>query len=207
MKLPAKSHRSEGGFILVATMVILLLLVIMGISATMTATMETEISGNEKAYKTNFYQTDGGVELGELLIEENLSCPGGFSQFPASSGYADIPHATPRVRVTNLAFAWSEILPTGVAWNDNDIYFPQDLVPSATTVGQTYLKVGGQTVYSAGASLQQAAGYMGKGKSAASGGAMVLSTMYAKRRGLANSLSEIKDGWRHVVGQEGSCRY
>jgi hypothetical protein len=201
MKLPAKS-RSEGGFILVATMVILLLLVIMGISATMTATMETEISGNEKAYKTNFYQTDGGVELGELLIEENLSCPGGF-------GDGDLPPSpsTPMVKVTNLAFAWSETLPTGVAWDDNDIYFPLNPAPTGTTVGQTYLKVGGQTVYSAGASLQQAAGYMGKGKSAASGGAMILSTMYAKRRGLANSLSEIKDGWRHVVGQEGSCRY
>ncbi len=66
--------RNEEGFVLVASLMILLVLTIIGISATRTTVIELMISGNEKVYKNTFYKADGGTELAERLIFENAVC-------------------------------------------------------------------------------------------------------------------------------------
>jgi len=52
---------NEDGFVLVATLVILMLLVILGISTTTNTSIELQIAGNDKVYKQNFYQAEGGA--------------------------------------------------------------------------------------------------------------------------------------------------
>ncbi len=51
----------EEGSVLLVTVLILVLLTLIGISAISTANIETSIAGNEKVYKQNFYMADGSL--------------------------------------------------------------------------------------------------------------------------------------------------
>jgi len=53
---------NEDGFVLIAAIMVLLLLVILGISALTTTNIELQISGNEKAYIQNFYRAESSVQ-------------------------------------------------------------------------------------------------------------------------------------------------
>ena len=69
---PAAGHNEEG-FVLVATLVILMLLIILGISTTTNTNIELQLAGNDKAYKQNFYQAEGGsyTEAGRVGISSS----------------------------------------------------------------------------------------------------------------------------------------
>jgi len=69
--------RNEEGFVLVAAMMVLLILVVLGISATSTSMLEVQIAGNERVGKTTFYEADGGTEVSSELLEQNW-CGGGL---------------------------------------------------------------------------------------------------------------------------------
>jgi hypothetical protein len=58
----------EKGFILVTAMVVLLLLVLIGIGAMRTSSIEVLIAGNDKFHKEAFYSADSGVYLTPKLI-------------------------------------------------------------------------------------------------------------------------------------------
>ena len=59
---------NEKGFILVTAMVVLLLLVLIGIGAMRTSSIEVLIAGNDKFHKEAFYSADSGVYLTPKLI-------------------------------------------------------------------------------------------------------------------------------------------
>jgi Tfp pilus assembly protein PilX len=61
---------NEDGFVLIAAIITLLLLVILGIFATTTTNIELQIAGNEKTYKQNFYKAEGAA-MEETQILEN----------------------------------------------------------------------------------------------------------------------------------------
>lgn len=58
----------EKGFVLVTAMVVLLLLVLIGIGAMRTSSIEVLIAGNDKFHKEAFYSSDSGVYLTPKLI-------------------------------------------------------------------------------------------------------------------------------------------
>lgn len=59
---------NERGFILVTAMVVLLLLMLIGIGAMRTSSIEVLIAGNDKFHKEAFYSADSGVYLTPKLI-------------------------------------------------------------------------------------------------------------------------------------------
>ncbi|MFO7761179.1 MAG: PilX N-terminal domain-containing pilus assembly protein [Desulfobia sp.] len=60
--------RGEEGFILVTSLLVLLVLVIIGISATTNTTIELQIAGNAKEAQKSFYLADSGINVSPHLI-------------------------------------------------------------------------------------------------------------------------------------------
>jgi hypothetical protein len=214
--------KNEDGFVLVASLLILLILVIIGIAATNTTTIEVQIAGNEKVHKETFYRAEGSVALGVEVLEQNLYCPSGF----ASTGMDDVGvsvadlegdvrvyerHANELALYQNPPHAEADI--GDLTKMDISFTFPIDPavnlddLDSAGTERASYVYIGGQTEMAAGSSLQMAAGYEGKGKSAAGGGVVKLYEVTALHKGRVNSESIIQLGWRFPVGWTGGCNY
>ena len=93
MKLSVKS--SEEGFVLVFTLLLLVVLMLLGVSAINTSVFESTMSVNDALYKRAFYQADGGTEIGLKLTYDNAICTqvnGGFDEdnalaVPAATKY------------------------------------------------------------------------------------------------------------------------
>lgn len=67
-----KHIQNEDGFILIVALFVLILLTIIGISATKTSTIDLQISQNDKAYKIAFYNADGGIYPSAKLISQTV---------------------------------------------------------------------------------------------------------------------------------------
>ena len=67
------SHiHNEDGFVFIVALFVLILLTIIGISATNTTTIDLQISQNDKAYKIAFYNADGGIYATPKLISKTV---------------------------------------------------------------------------------------------------------------------------------------
>ena len=64
---------NERGVVLVFALVIMLVLTIIGSSATMTSQVDLKISGNTKVIRTSFYVADGGIMLSPKVISRILT--------------------------------------------------------------------------------------------------------------------------------------
>ena len=64
---------NEDGFVLIVTLFVLILLTIIGISATSTTTIDLQISQNDKAAKIAFYNADGGIYPTVKLISQSIN--------------------------------------------------------------------------------------------------------------------------------------
>ncbi len=60
----------QDGFVLVIALLFLFILSIIGISASKVSLDEVQISGNDKLYRQAFAQSDGGTEVGIILLEK-----------------------------------------------------------------------------------------------------------------------------------------
>jgi len=65
--------RNEDGVVLVLGLITLVLLTLIGASATTTSQLEAEISGNDKTYKQAFYAAEVSLTAGETLVNSKLS--------------------------------------------------------------------------------------------------------------------------------------
>ena len=65
-----KRHRNEEGSVLVVALIILVLLTIIGISASDISNIEIQIAGNERIYKRNFYRAEAAAMHGIQLMED-----------------------------------------------------------------------------------------------------------------------------------------
>lgn len=213
---------SQQGFVLVGALLIMLLLVLIGISATTSTNLELQIATAERAHSETFYHADSGLEIASALVEENTSCPEGFLAGPAGDRWIG------PIQVYNLANDpfipfWQNNIPNNAAilafLNNPTGAADGSTAPQAdfslTNLYPwifpdpdrgTHVRLGGQTAVSPGAALQMAAGYVGLGKAAASGGTSLLYDIYVQHQGLQNSQTALHIQWRHVVGREGPCR-
>ncbi|MBV5326180.1 MAG: hypothetical protein JZU65_00875, partial [Chlorobium sp.] len=98
---------NEEGFVLVVSLLILVVLTLLGIAATRTTMVEVQIAGNDKVATRTFYMADGGTEVAINMIEENLSCPTGFSG-ALNNGDEDTFKRYQGVEVADLLFAYDE---------------------------------------------------------------------------------------------------
>lgn len=215
-------RQQEQGFVLVGALLIMLLVVIIGISATSSTILELQIAGAERVHQATFHSADGGTQLAARLIEENLGCPLGFTKFQ-TVGVSPYQLTTILKDTDNAAYKsvwicnatmWSN---TGTPATPSDngagcttrdaTYFPGGYSADAPNLPHTNIKVGGNTIAAPGSGLQMVAGYEGKGKGTAGGGGQILYTIYSQHRGLLESESVVQIGWRHIIGLELTSRY
>jgi len=130
-----KGMSEEGGFVLVGAMLILLLLMLIGISASNTTTMEIHIAASDRVRKEAFSQADGGTQLAIRLVEESLATPGGFTAVDANGVLDDpfIPNIPPNNTVLMVDLTLSEdegvpALPSDAA--RDAAYFPEGYNPA-----------------------------------------------------------------------------
>ena len=171
-----KTIKNERGFVLIVSMLMLLVLMIIGIAATNTTTIELQISGNDKVSKQTFYQADSGTEAGIRVVEDCIEESG----FDGTSWYG--------VTIGNANLYMNDALPSSV--------------DASLTQGSevTNLKfVAGATHTTPGSGSQMAAGYEGKGKGAASGGAFKVYDIQSQHQGAVNSEATVWLQWRHML--------
>jgi len=68
-----KPLKNEAGSILVISLIVLALASMIGIAATMTASLELQVSGNDRHYAENFYRAEAAVMAGANAIEESVA--------------------------------------------------------------------------------------------------------------------------------------
>lgn len=191
-------YSREEGMVLVLILMIVALLTLAGIAAINTSVTEVQTASNHMQQKVAFYAAEGGLEVASELLEQNLACTSGFTEDEDGLGEATIG----TTRVTVLDF-WKNLSVADPSDTSRDIYFPYDYGNGP----HTNITIGGSTVYGKGSALQMAAGYEGKGKGAAGGGANILYDIHTQHQGRRKSVSEVKIQWRHLIGQEEECKY
>ena len=143
------------------------------------------------AMKTS--QTELKITANDELLEQNIACPTGFTNSTIGN-----------IEVVNNDF-WLNLdadatIPSDA---DRDFYFPSNYNGSQP---HTNIKLGGNTQFSTGSALQMLAGYEGKGKALASGGAFIIYDLNSQHLGNFNAQSVVRTRWRHVIGSEGVCK-
>lgn len=168
---------NQDGTVLIVALLMLILLTVIGISASTISSIDIQIAGNEKFYKIAFYAADGGTEAGSELLEKNIDSRG----FTTSS----IGSAT----IYNLTF-WSQTGVVEPATNDATIALP---------VGNVGLKYLGNTELSTGGAIQLVAGYEGKGKGASGSGAFLVHDIWSESSTQVAARAKVKTRWRHMI--------
>jgi len=114
MKNIASTSHTEKGSTLVIGLLTLVLLSLIGISATSTSRVEVQISGNDKAAKEAFYAAELALTTGETTVEDL------FNRIELNEDTA------PERYAQGTAPAWNALV-----WNDNDsAVVPQVSIPS-----------------------------------------------------------------------------
>ena len=204
--------KNNEGFVLVVALLIMLVLSIIGIAANRNTSTELLIAGNDRTHKETFHEADGGIEVGQELLEQNLACIPGFPShnFDAPYDYLDnggllddFAYVTPGSSLEFWRNNLEDPLPVP-SDTTRDIYFPWDYQNDDP---HTNLKIAGDTKLTTGAAIQMAAGYEGKGKGISAGGTYLAYDIAAQRAGRNSSSAIVKIQYRHVIGTEGDCYY
>jgi len=186
-----KTMKNEQGFVLITSLLMLMVLMIIGISATNTTTIELRISGNDKVAKETFYQADAGTQAGMALAYDNAS----------KGGYAADDLIVGAVMVKHKDFYLNEnptpsIPPTDSEWAAADAYFPPTAVPPI--VPRTDLVFKSTLTLARGGSNQMVSGYEGAGRTSASGSVREFD-IWSRHTGNANSTSTINIDWNYEI--------
>ena len=191
--------KNEDGFLLVLTMFVLLVLTLIGISATNLTEVELQIAGNDRIHKTTFYQADGGTELGMRLAYDNAVCVQVNSGFDASAGTS---RTIGNIIVSDLDFSSPQTLASTVVSNANRAvaYYPDGVLNDTSTHTNILFNV--STTPTPGSGMQMVSGYEGLAAGAAGGGTHSEFDIYSQHLGLQNSESIITIGWNlstHII--------
>jgi hypothetical protein len=164
-----KTHTGgEEGFILPSAVLIIALLTLIGITASNTTNLELHITSNDKLARECFHRADGGLEVGIEMVEQNVSCPGGFSTAP--SGFDSTDPATlfalMGVDIADARFAFApdmtaisgspSILDALPADNARSLRIPVDPASRNDNGPHTNIAMWGVTEYITGNAIQMA---------------------------------------------------
>ena len=203
-------YNDEHGFVLVLALTVMAILVLIGAAAINTMNFELQIAGSDAAMKESFYQADGGGYLAAEVLEQNIACQTGFTENSSSQGSpgALLGGVAEGVFVPRKSLNfWINVVGTSPrvpSETVRDMYFPANY---AAGEPHTSVTVDGMTKAARGGAMQQAAGYMGLGKSLGSGGSTLLFNIYSYHEGLKNAESLVRLQWRYRPGSSGGCYY
>ncbi len=197
---PFSLLNNQRGSALIVALLMLVVLTLLGISATTTSTVELQISGNDKLYKRSFFAADGGTAAGSELIEQSIE----------DRDWTD-DSTRGNVGIMNGDFYLNRDTDAGIdpipSDTNQDAIIPLSAIvdPTAspfvldTSVPRTNLKIVGNSQLSTGSAVQLASGYEGKGKGAGGGGAWIIFDVRAQRRDVRDTTVMVRLGWRHVM--------
>ena len=196
MKLTLKHMDNQNGSAMVIALIIMALLTIIGHLATRSTSLEVQTATNDLRHKLAFYTADGTTELAAELLEQNVACSLGFTDLTRGD-------PTPFIQVLTHDF-WKNNFDANRLPSDTvrDVRIP---LGNDNTQPHTNIVYGGTTGFGSGSALQIAAGYEGKGKSIAGGGAFMVFEQMVQHRGNFNAEACIRTQWRHILGEEGIC--
>ena len=214
---PVSDIDNQRGSALVIALLMLVVLTLIGISASTTTTFELQIATNDKLFKSAFYAADGATEMCGEAIEQNIA-ERNWSNQTARGNVAVWRRAQKSdgtlVDLTdgNLYLNRDDdLIPgttdqgvSGLPTDQNhDLIYPLTAVNTGTWTltgaAHTSMKVVGNTTLSTGSAVQLIAGYEGKGKGASGGGAWITYDVRANRNDVRNTQARILLGWRHVL--------
>jgi len=207
--------QNEKGAVALISLLVLVLITVMGIAATITSNIETQVAGNNKWQKIAFFAAEGGTETGIELIEQNIEETGfdtnteGIFNVGAVGGSSPTLYLNTIPNPDNLGtpdacFLFPKgdvnyaLADAGMDGSDND---GDGLIDEADErlVNNTWLYVGANSHLSTGGAIQMAAGYEGKGKSSAGGGGQMVYDIFADHLGQGNAVGRIRMRWRHMM--------
>jgi len=190
--IKAVPARNDSGSSLIVALGILLALSIVGMIALQLSTSEIRIAASDRNYKESFYAADGSMELASELLEQNIETISGFEQ--NTLGTTDGPVL---IHIAGKKDFWTNPMSEATTPSEynRDFFLAGD---GTITPQRTNVKLGGQPETTLGAAIQMAAGYEGRGKSAAQGGSHLLYRINAQNVGRNNSEAIVRIEWRHV---------
>ncbi len=232
MKNTMQGINSESGFVMIASLLILLVLTALGIAVNRNTTIEWQIAMNDRLHKETFYNADAATELTSEILEQSIACLG-FGQNPNGKTLEGAALNNVYIDPSALGF-WRKYAPHGIEfatendpsgtalnwWAAGDVQ--PDIVYPVSGAFNAYeslkkdnpdwrpharITIGGNTKLTAGAAIQMAAGYEGVGKSLAMNGAVLIYDIKVTQIGERGSLSRLSIQYGHVLGSEGSCNY
>ena len=222
-----KNTNNESGFVLIASLLILLVLTVLGIAVNRNTNIEWQIAMNERVHKEAFYNADAATELASEILEQSVACLG-FGEDPNGKVLPGAALNNVYIDPSSLGF-WRNYAPNGIDfpsekdpadWGADDVR--PDIVYPVSGAFSAYdslnknntdwrpharIKIGGNTRLTSGAAIQMAAGYEGVGKSLAMNGAVLLYDIKVTQIGQRGSVSRIFIQYGHPLGTEGNCNY
>ena len=216
---------NEEGFVLIGAMMTMVILTLIGISATSTSIIELQIAGNELLYKEAFYQADGGIEVGTEMVEQNFGCAVGFKRAPVGFNDDDPEEffSIGGINVFDKRFAYdvseagvansSSISPGSVTLADlpaddiRSMRLPDDPANPNDLNRHTNIAAYGSAGLAIGGASPMAEGDSGKGFGTAGGGGIRSVNVVSEHIGRKNAVAKIAIQWKHLIGQEGDCIY
>jgi uncharacterized protein YycO len=213
---PVSAIDNQRGSALVVALLMLVVLTLIGISATTTTTFELQIATNDKLFKSAFYAADGATEMCGEVIEQNIEQRNWANEI-ARGNVAVLRQTKKDGAFVNLADGnlylnrdsdlipgTTDPVPPGPDDDNYDLIYPLTAVDTGTWTlipgaAHTTMKAVGNTTLSTGSAVQLIAGYEGKGKGASAGGAWITYDVRANRNDVRNTQARILLGWRHVL--------
>jgi hypothetical protein len=193
---------NQNGSAMVIALIIMALLTIIGHLATRSTRLEVQTATNDLRHKQAFYTADGMTEMTAELLEQNVACALGFTATSQRGIDPNDPNQA-FIDVLVIDFWKNDLVANRLPSDaDRDIRIP---IGNDDTQPHTNVVVGGVTGFGTGSALQIAAGYEGKGKSTAGGGAFMVFDQMVQHRGNFNAEACVTTQWRHVIGTEGIC--
>jgi len=175
----------ERGFVLVWALLLLVVLTLLGVAGISTSIFETKMAANEALHKRAFYQADGGTQNAISLLGHNITCISGFTK--TLDGGIVMKTGSENFWISN-----NDLNEIPMASDTNrDFYYPSNAGAVGTDLPHTNGRINGNIKMMAGASIQQLAGYEGKGKGIGADGAYLVFDIKIERVGERNSRSEI----------------
>jgi hypothetical protein len=188
--------RDDRGSVLILSLLVITLLGLVSVWSTQNSTTETTVSGNDKLTKISFYAADGGGEMGAELLEQNIDNKG----FDVVSGQCRVGNVAIDMTRSNAPqfYLNTDIGTVRPDCTNRDVYTPINGSCNPPP-GITNLRIGGNPALSTGGAIQMLAGYEGKGKGSAGGGAWVTYDIRTQHRNVQNAEAIVNLRWRHVL--------
>ena len=183
MKVSFRQLRDEEGSVILVALLVLMILTLIGISATNTSQVEIQIAGNQKFHDIAFYHADSGIYSTPKLISACLD--NGAEPIVAGITY-----------LGSSGTFYREVMGYDAHDSDRDIRLPL----GGFNVDVDVNRMGQETLPGAGAEFASGAEGVGAGSA---GGVALLYGMDSLGQGPSSSLSNVDAVYRKVVGVAG----